>query len=107
MNRIAPFTLIAVLLLALVPTAQAAWTTSASVPASFRPERAVTFSYTATSSSAADLPLAWRVTLYTCQDTDGDAWCELADANRMDHGDRSINIVGGQTSTVTWTVNLA
>ena len=107
MNRIVPFSVLAVLLLTLVPTAQAAWTTSVSVPASFRPERAVTFTYTASSSSAADLPLAWRVTLYTCQDTDADTWCEVADANRVDHGDRTINLVGGQASTVSWTVNLA
>ena len=107
MNRILPISVLALLLLALVPTAQAAWTTNASVPASFRPNRDVTFTYTTTSSSAADLPLAWRVTLYTCQDADADTWCEFSDANRIDHGERTINIVGGQSSTVSWTVNLA
>jgi len=107
MNRILTLSVLAVLILTLAPTAQAVWTTSATAPSSFRPNRDVTFTYTATSSSAADVPLAWRVNLYTCQDTDGDTWCEPTDANRIDHGQRTINIVGGQTETVTWTVNLA
>lgn len=107
MNRILPLSLLAVLLLSLMPTVQAAWSTSVNVPASFRPERAVTFSYSVASSSGLDAPLAWRITLYTCQDTDGDTWCETSDASRVDHGDRTINLVGGQSATVSWTVNLA
>lgn len=106
MDRMLTLSVIAVLLLIIAPTAQAAWSTSATAPQSFRPDRDVTFTYTATSSSAADVPLAWRVKLYTCQDTDGDTWCDFKDANRIDHGPRTINIVGGQTDTVTWTVNL-
>lgn len=93
-------------LITLVPTVEAAWTSSVSVPASFRPSRTVTLSYTASSSSATDLPLQWRVTLSTCQDLDADTWCESTDANRVDHGERTLSIVGGGTQTVTWDVNL-
>lgn len=104
MRRVA--IVIGLLLLGLVPTAQAAWTTSAGLPASFRPDRDVAFSYTATSNSATDLPLQWRVNLYTCQDIDADTWCEFTDAHRVDHGQRTISLVGGQSATVTWTVGL-
>lgn len=107
MKRLAPLLAILLLAIALTPTAQAAWTTSASVPASFRPERSVTFAYTAESSSSLDGPLRWRVTLYTCQDIDADGWCEAADANRVEHGERTLNTLGGNTQTATWGVTLA
>lgn len=106
MSRIIPLGLIGLLLLALVPVAQAAWTTSASVPSSFRPDRDVTFTYTASSSSGVDLAIRWRVTLTTCQDTNANTWCEPTDANRVEHGERTLTPTGGSSQTATWTVNL-
>ena len=107
MNRLVPILAILLVALTLTPTAQAAWTTSVSVPASFRPERSVTFAYTAASSSSLDAPLRWTVTLYTCQDLDADGWCETTDANRINHGGRTLNTLGGNTQTATWGVTLA
>lgn len=106
MRRATPFLVLALLAIALSPTAQAAWSIGSSVPASFRPDRTVTFTYTATSSSAADLPLQWRVTLATCQDANANTWCDPGEARRVDHGERTLSLVGGQSGTASWSVNL-
>lgn len=106
MNRIIPISVLVILLLVFIPTAQAAWTTSVTAPATFRPTRDVTFTYTASSNSATDLPIQWRVNLLTCQDLDADTWCESTDANRIDHGPRTMSVIGGQSASVSWTVNL-
>ena len=104
--RATPFLVLTLFVITLLPTAQAAWSVSSSVPASFRPDRTVTFTYTATSSSAADLPLQWRITLTTCQDANANTWCDPAEARRVDHGDRTLSLVGGQSGTASWSVNL-
>ena len=105
--RTLPIVLTLLVLLALTPTVTAAWTTSAGVPATFRPDRTVSFTYTASSSSGLDLPIRWRVSLYTCQDLDADNWCEHTDAHRVDHGQQSFLVSAGATQSLTWSVSLS
>jgi hypothetical protein len=92
------------LALFLVPLAEASWSTSASVPASFRPGRAVTFSYTAQSSSGTDLPLQWGVRLLTCRDTTADGLCTASDASYTDRGEQTLSLSASQSATLTWSV---
>lgn len=89
-----------------MPMAQAAWTTTTAIPESFRPERSVTFTYMAQSSSATDLPLQWRITLRTCQDTNENGWCDATDDSFVDHGERTLNVFAGQSGSVSWPVEL-
>ena len=104
--RITPIAIATLLLLTLAPTALAAWTTSTTVPASFRPDRDVTFTYTASSSSGTDLPVQWRIFLLTCQDANANTWCEATEPRYVDHGSQNLNLLGGQSGSVSWTVHL-
>src|SRR5581483_27577 len=98
----------AILLLTLVPTAAAAWTTSANVPANFRPNRTVTFTYTASSSSGLDLGLSWSVDLVTCIDSNADGICTSGtDASYHDFGVKTLTVAAGASGSVSWSVNLA
>lgn len=106
MRRVIALSVLAVLLLALFPTAQAAWTTSASVPSSFRPTRLVAFSYTASSSSAGDLPLQYNVDLSTCQDANANGACESGEPHYVAHGRKPLSALAGQSGSVSWDVTL-
>ena len=107
MNRAIPHLILALLLLAALPTAQAAWTSTANVPSAFRPERTVTFSYTVQSSSSLDTPFQGHVRLMTCQDENANGWCTTNEAQYVDHGEKLVNLLAGQSATLTWSVNLA
>lgn len=107
MSRTLPLVILALLLLAALPTAQAAWTSTASVPSAFRPERTVSFSYTVQSSSSLDAPLQWHVRLTTCQDENANGWCATNEAQYVDHGEKPVSLLAGQSATLTWSVNLA
>ena len=100
-------TILILALLAISPTAQAAWTSTATVPSAFRPERTVTFSYTVQSSSGLDAPLQWQVRLTTCQDVNANGWCAANDPQYVDHGEKPASLLAGQSTTLTWSVNLA
>lgn len=106
-----PFLLALLTLVVIGQVVQAAgntWTTSVGVPSSLRPNRAVTFTYTATSSSSLDLNVAWSVDLLTCVDTNGDGLCTSGtDASYHDFGAKALNVNAGSSGSVTWTVNLA
>lgn len=100
--------LIAITILMLIPTAAAAWTTSASVPPSFRPNRTVPFTYTASSSSGLDLSITWSVDLLTCVDTNADGICTSGtDTNLHDFGAKPLTVSSGTSGTASWSVNLA
>ena len=107
MNRNLPFIILALVLLATLPTAQATWTSSANVPSAFRPERTVTFSYIVQSSSGLDAPLQWHVRLTTCQDANSNTYCASNEPQYVDHGEKQVNLLAGQSATLTWSVNLA
>ena len=107
MNRTLPLLILVLLLLAALPTAQATWTSSADVPSAFRPERTVTFSYTVQSSSGLDAPLQWHVRLTTCQDANSNTYCASNEPQYIDHGEKQVNLLAGQSATLTWSVNLA
>lgn len=107
MNRTLPFVILALLLLIAVPTAQAAWTSTANAPAAFRPERTVTFTYSVQSSSSLDAPLQWHVRLTTCQDQNANTYCESSEPQYVNHGEQSLNLLAGQSGSITWSVNLA
>ena len=105
-NPIPPVIALVIIALVLVPTAQAAWTTSAEVPDAFRPNRDVAFTYHAESTSGVDAPLQWRITLHTCQDANENGWCESTEPSHMNHGQQTLSILGGQSGSQSWTVNL-
>lgn len=104
--RRALLTTLMLVILTLAPAAAAAWNTTTSVPSSFRPNRNVTFTYTAQSSSAADLPLQWNVDLYTCQDANTNSQCESGEPQFTFHGRRALSVLAGQSATASWIVNL-
>src|SRR5438552_66041 len=78
------------------------WTTSTSVPSSFRPNRSVTFSYTATSTSVADLSIDWMVHVWTCTDSNVDNRCTAGDARLVDWTEKRFQANGGTSATVSW-----
>lgn len=88
------------------PTAAAAWSSSETHPASFRPGRTVVFSYTASSNSATDQTYSVAVQLHTCKDTNGDGRCALGDARLVSQPEQSATILGGGSQTFNFNVNL-
>ena len=106
MNHALPPFILAVVLLTVIPTAEAAWTSTASVPPAFRPDRTVTFSYAVQSSSSLDAPLQWQVRLLTCQDVDGNTYCASSERQYVDHGEKPVSLLAGQSAMLSWSVNL-
>lgn len=106
MPRLLPALVLALLLLQLVPFAEAAWTTTHTFPGSFRPNRTVTATYSVTSSSSFDLPIRWNVGLATCKDTTADGTCSPADTGYFVHQVHAVELLGGETTTRTFSVFL-
>ena len=107
MNRTISFLVLVLLLLMAIPTAQATWTSTANVPAAFRPDRTVSFSFTVQSGSGFDGSLQWQVRLVTCQDADVNTFCASGEPQYVDHGEKPVNLLAGQSATLTWNVILA
>lgn len=106
-TKLVPIATLAALVLTLAaPLAAATWSSSESHPASFRPSRTVSFTYTASSNSATDITYSIGVTLHTCKDTSGDGHCDAADARLVSQPEQTATILGGQSRTFTFTFSL-
>lgn len=102
-------TLVIIALFLFPVAAQAAgpWTTTATVPSSFRPNRSVTFTFTASSTSPTDLPVQWFVDLYTCADANGNGYCASNEPNYVAHGRKNLDATPGNSASASWSVSLA
>lgn len=97
--------------LALAGAAQATWTDTLTGPTSFKPGREVTFTFTASSNSAADTQTSWAISFRGCRDANGDNQCQNSEpryhADVIPDPPGNLVVAGGASGSKAFTVTFA